>query len=195
MGGDLIAMAPLLQMRDIRKSFLGVEVLHGVSLDCEAGEIHAVVGENGAGKSTLMKVLAGVYPPDGGEVALEGEPVHFSHPVQAQAAGVAIIFQEFNLLPDRTVAENVYVGREPVRRGVVDRRAMEQRTAELLEEVGEVSFGPGTLVRRLSTAQQQVVEIVKALSLDARLLVLDEPTAALAEHEVEVLFALLKRLR
>jgi ribose transport system ATP-binding protein len=188
-------MAPLLEMRDIRKSFLGVEVLHGVGLDCNAGEIHAVVGENGAGKSTLMKVLAGVYAPDSGEIRIGGEPVTFSHPVQAQAAGVAIIFQEFNLLPHRTVAENVFVNREPTRRGIVDIKAMERRTAELLEEVGEVSFGPRTLVRNLSTAQQQVVEIVKALSLDARLLVLDEPTAALAEHEVEVLFTLLRRLR
>jgi ribose transport system ATP-binding protein len=188
-------MAPLLEMRGIRKSFLGVEVLHGVDLDCNPGEIHAVVGENGAGKSTLMKVLAGVYHPDGGEVLIGGEPVHFSHPVQAQAAGVATIFQEFNLLPDRTVAENVFVNREPTRRGVVDIRAMERRTDELLHEVGEVSFGPRTLVRQLSTAQQQVVEIVKALSLDARLLVLDEPTAALAEHEVEILFTLLRRLR
>jgi ribose transport system ATP-binding protein len=188
-------MAPLLEMRDIRKSFLGVEVLHGVSLDCNAGEIHAVVGENGAGKSTLMKVLAGVYTPDAGQVLIEGEPVSFSHPVQAQGAGVAIIFQEFNLLPDRTVAENVFVNREPTRRGLVDIKAMERRTDELLEEVGEVGFGPRTLVRNLSTAQQQVVEIVKALSLNARLLVLDEPTAALAEHEVEVLFTLLRRLR
>jgi ribose transport system ATP-binding protein len=188
-------MAPLLEMRDIRKSFLGVEVLHGVSLDCNAGEIHAVVGENGAGKSTLMKVLAGVYAPDAGQVLIEGEPVSFSHPVQAQGAGVAIIFQEFNLLPDRTVAENVFVNREPTRRGLVDIKAMERRTDELLEEVGEVGFGPRTLVRNLSTGQQQVVEIVKALSLNARLLVLDEPTAALAEHEVEVLFTLLRRLR
>jgi ribose transport system ATP-binding protein len=188
-------MAPLLEMRDIRKSFLGVEVLHGVGLECEKGEIHAVVGENGAGKSTLMKVLAGVHSPDGGTVKIDGEEVHFSHPVQAQAAGVAIIFQEFNLLPDRTVAENVFVNREPTKRGVVDIRAMERRTDELLHEVGEVSFGPRTLVRNLSTAQQQVVEIVKALSLDARILVLDEPTAALAEHEVEVLFTLLRRLR
>src|ERR687894_1954503 len=188
-------MAPLLEMRDIRKSFLGVEVLHGVGLDCEPGEIHAVVGENGAGKSTLMKVLAGVHPPDGGEVKIDGQEVHFSHPVQAQAAGVAIIFQEFNLLPDRTVAENVFVNREPTKRGVVDIRAMERRTDELLHEVGEVSFGPRTLVRNLSTAQQQIVEIVKAMSLDAKLLVLDEPTAALAEHEVEVLFTLLRRLR
>jgi ribose transport system ATP-binding protein len=188
-------MAPLLEMRDIRKSFLGVEVLHGVDLDCQAGEIHAVVGENGAGKSTLMKVLAGVYTPDSGEVLIGGEPVSFHHPVQAQGAGVAIIFQEFNLLPHRTVAENVFVNREPTRRGIVDIKAMERHTEELLEEVGEVSFGPRTLVRNLSTAQQQVVEIVKALSLDARLLVLDEPTAALAEHEVEVLFTLLRRLR
>jgi ribose transport system ATP-binding protein len=188
-------MAPLLEMRDIRKSFLGVEVLHGVGLDCNPGEIHAVVGENGAGKSTLMKVLAGVHSPDSGEVLIKGQPVHFSHPVQAQGAGVAIIYQEFNLLPDRTVAENVFVNREPTRRGLVDIRAMERRTDDLLEEVGEVSFGPRTLVRNLSTAQQQVVEIVKALSLDARILVLDEPTAALAEHEVEVLFTLLRRLR
>jgi ribose transport system ATP-binding protein len=188
-------MAPLLEMRDIRKSFLGVEVLHGVSLDCNAGEILAVVGENGAGKSTLMKVLAGVHAPDGGEVLIDGEVQSFHHPVQAQAAGVAIIFQEFNLLPDRSVAANVFVNREPTRRGIVDARAMERRTAELLEEVGEVSFRPSTLVGRLSTAQQQVVEIVKALSLDARLLVLDEPTAALAEAEVEVLFTLLRRLR
>src|ERR687897_1450134 len=188
-------MAPLLAMKDIRKSFLGVEVLHCVRLECEAGEIHAVMGENGAGKSTLMKVLAGVYPADGGTIELEGEQVSFSHPVQAQGAGVAIIFQEFNLLPDRTVAENVFVNREPTKRGVVDIRAMERRTDELLHEVGEVSFGPRTLVRNLSTAQQQVVEIVKALSLDARILVLDEPTAALAEHEVAVLFTLLRRLR
>src|SRR5918992_496140 len=188
-------MPELLEMRGIAKSFVGVEVLHGVDLDLATGEIHAVVGENGAGKSTLMKVLAGVHHPDSGEVVIDGQPVHFSHPVQAQAAGVAIIYQEFNLLPDRTVAENVFVNREPTRRGLVDIRAMERRTDELLHEVGEVSFGPRTLVRNLSTAQQQVVEIVKALSLDARILVLDEPTAALAEHEVEVLFTLLRRLR
>src|ERR671915_1582788 len=188
-------MPELLEMRGIAKSFVGVEVLHDVDLDLSAGEIHAVVGENGAGKSTLMKVLAGVYHADGGEVAIEGSPVHFSHPVQAQAAGVAIIFQEFNLLPDRTVAENVFVGREQIRRGVVDRRGMERATRGLLEDLGVTSFGPRTLVRRLSVAQQQVVEIVKARSLDARILVLDEPTAALAEHEVELLFTLVRRLQ
>jgi ABC-type sugar transport system ATPase subunit len=187
--------APLLQMQGIRKSFVGVEVLHGVDLELKAGEIHAIVGENGAGKSTLVKVLAGVHPPDEGTIRIDGEPVTFHHPYAAQAAGVGIVYQEFNLLPDRTVAENVFVGREPVKRGIVDRRGMERATAALLEEVGETSFGPRTLVRRLSVAQQQVVEVVKARSLDARILVLDEPTAALADHEVELLFTLVRRLQ
>jgi ribose transport system ATP-binding protein len=186
---------PLLQMRGITKSFVGVEVLHGVDLDLRAGEVHAVVGENGAGKSTLMKVLAGVHAPDAGTIHIDGDEVAFTHPHAAQAAGVGIIYQEFNLLPDRSVAENVFVGREPMRRGVVDRRAMERDTGALLEDLGETSFGPRTLVRQLSVAQQQVVEIVKARSLDARILVLDEPTAALAEHEVELLFALVRRLQ
>ena len=188
-------MPELLRMEGIRKSFVGVEVLHGVDLDLQAGEIHAIVGENGAGKSTLMKVLAGVHPPDSGTIRIDGQEVTFHHPHAAQAAGVGIVYQEFNLLPDRSVAENVFVGREPVRRGVVDRRSMERATAALLEEVGETSFGPRTLVRRLSVAQQQVVEIVKARSLDARILVLDEPTAALAESEVELLFRLVRRLQ
>ncbi len=187
--------APLLQMQGIRKSFVGVEVLHGVDLELKAGEIHAIVGENGAGKSTLVKVLAGVHPPDEGTIHIDGEPVSFHHPYAAQAAGVGIVYQEFNLLPDRTVAENVFVGREPVKRGIVDRRGMERATAGLLEEVGETSFGPRTLVRRLSVAQRQVVEVVKARSLDARILVLDEPTAALADHEVELLFTLVRRLQ
>jgi ABC-type sugar transport system ATPase subunit len=189
------AAAPLLEMRDITKSFVGVEVLHGVDIDLNAGEVHAVVGENGAGKSTLMKVLAGVHSPDRGTMRIDGQEVSFAHPHAAQAAGVGIIYQEFNLLPERTVAENVFVGREPVQRGVVDRRAMERATGALLEDLGETSFAPRTLVRHLSVAQQQVVEIVKARSLDARILVLDEPTAALAEHEVELLFALVRRLQ
>jgi ribose transport system ATP-binding protein len=189
------AATPLLEMRDIAKSFVGVEVLHGVDLTLEAGEIHAIVGENGAGKSTLMKVLAGVYQPDRGSIRIGGAEQTFTHPHAAQAAGVGIVYQEFNLLPERNVAENVFVGREPVKRGIVDRRAMERATAALLEEVGEASFGPRTPVRRLSVAQQQVVEIIKARSLDARILVLDEPTAALAENEVELLFTLVRRLQ
>jgi ribose transport system ATP-binding protein len=185
----------MLEMRDIAKSFVGVEVLHGVDLDLRPGEIHAIVGENGAGKSTLMKILAGVYAPDRGSIRIDGAEQSFTHPHAAQAAGVGIVYQEFNLLPDRNVAENVFVGREPVKRGIVDRRTMERETVALLEEVGESSFGPRTPVRRLSVAQQQVVEIIKARSLDARILVLDEPTAALAENEVELLFTLVRRLQ
>ncbi|HEY8546064.1 MAG TPA: sugar ABC transporter ATP-binding protein [Acidimicrobiales bacterium] len=187
--------APLLEMRGITKAFLGSVVLSEVDLTCAAGEVHAVVGENGAGKSTLMKVLAGAYPPDAGEVLIDGEPRSFHHPVQAQAAGVAIIYQEFNLLPERTVAENVFVGREPARFGVVDRRRMEADTARLLDELGERSFSPRSRVGDLSVAQQQVVEVVKARSLDARILVMDEPTASLADEEASALLDLVRRLR
>jgi ribose transport system ATP-binding protein len=185
----------LLQMQGIEKSFVGVQVLHGVDLDLRAGEVHAIVGENGAGKSTMMKILAGVYTPDGGTITIDGAEQHFAHPAQAQHAGVGIVYQEFNLLPDRNVAENVFVGREPRKAGIVDRRKMERETAALLEEVGETSFNPRTPVRWLSVAQQQVVEIIKARSLNARILVLDEPTAALADNEVELLFTLVRRLQ
>ncbi|WP_075741761.1 MULTISPECIES: sugar ABC transporter ATP-binding protein [Actinoalloteichus] len=188
-------------MRGISKSFVGVPVLTEVDLELRAGEVHAVVGENGAGKSTLMKVLAGVHEPEAGTVRIDGEQVSFAHPVEAQAAGVAIIYQELTLLADRTVAENVFLGREPRRggllgriTGVVDRRAMADRTAALLADIGEMSIDPHTPVRRLSVAQQQVVEIVKALAGDARIVVMDEPTAALADHEVELLYSLVRRL-
>ncbi|MEU3733869.1 sugar ABC transporter ATP-binding protein [Streptomyces sp. NPDC033538] len=185
----------MLTMSSVSKSFLGARVLHGVSLDLEPGEVHALVGENGAGKSTLMKVLAGEYIPDEGTITLDGTPRAFSHPVQAQAAGIALIHQEFALLPHRTVAENVFLGREPVRRGLVDRRAMERRTAELLAELDETEIDPRMQVRELSVARQQTVEIVKALAAsDVRVLVMDEPTAPLADHEVERLYALIRRL-
>src|SRR3954447_24763644 len=190
-----MADQPLLQMQGIKKSFVGVPVLHGVDLDLQAGEVHAIVGENGAGQSTLMKILAGVYTPDEGSITIEGADQHFAHPAQAQGAGVGIVYQEFNLLPERNVAENVFVGREPTKGGFVDRKRMERETAALLEEVGESSFGPRTPVRWLSVAQQQVVEIIKARSLNARILVLDEPTAALADNEVELLFTLVRRLQ
>src|SRR5918996_1407625 len=156
---------PLLQLRGITKAFLGTVVLDDV------------------------------HPPDGGEVVIAGEHRTFHHPVQAQAAGVAIIYQEFNLLPERTVAENVWVGREPGRFGLVDRGRMAADTQRLLDDLGERSFGPRDRVGALSVAQQQVVEVVKALSLDARILVLDEPTAALADEEVESLLGLVRRLR
>ncbi|MBC6462689.1 sugar ABC transporter ATP-binding protein [Actinomadura sp. HBU206391] len=184
----------MLTMTGISKSFFGVPVLADVDLALAAGEVHAVVGENGAGKSTLMKVLAGVHVPDAGTIEIDGHPVTFGHPARAQAAGVGTIYQELTLLPERTVAENVFLGREPTRRGLIDRAAMDGRTAQLLGELGEDSFGPRTPVRTLSIAQQQVIEIVKALATDARILIMDEPTAALAGHEVELLYALVRRL-
>ncbi len=185
----------VLRMTGIGKSFLGIRVLRGIDLSATAGEVHAVVGENGAGKSTLMKILAGVHQPDEGTVEIGGQIRSFAHPVEAQRAGVAIIYQEFNLLPERSVADNVFLGREPTRRGLVDRAAMDEATSRLLDELDEHSFGPRHLVKDLSVAQQQVVEIVKALSVDARIVVMDEPTAALAEHEVDLLYRLIRRLQ
>ncbi|MCC8245620.1 sugar ABC transporter ATP-binding protein [Saccharothrix luteola] len=189
-GGDVVV-----RLTGITKSFLGVPVLRGVDLELRAGEVHALMGENGAGKSTLLKVLAGVHRPDSGQVEVNGEPVVFTTPRDAQGAGIAIIHQEFNLLEHRTVAENVYLGREPVRRGQVDRRKMEADTKGLLDWLGEDGVDPAETVNRLSVAQKQVVEIVKALSTDAKVLAMDEPTAALADHEVELLYGLVDRLR
>ncbi|MFE2726156.1 sugar ABC transporter ATP-binding protein [Kitasatospora sp. NPDC059327] len=185
----------LIALEDISKSFLGVPVLRGVGLELRAGEVHALMGENGAGKSTLLKVLAGVHRPDAGRVLVRGEETSFAGPRDAEAAGIAIIHQELNLLPHRTVAENVFLGREPVRRGRVDRRALEAETHRLLRWLGTEDIAPDTEVSRLSVAQRQVVEIVKALSTDAKVLAMDEPTAALADHEVELLYALVNRLR
>ena len=187
--------SPLLAVRGVGKSFLGVRVLAGVDLEVRPGEVHAVVGENGAGKSTLMKVVSGVYAPDEGTVELDGEPRAFHGPRDAQRAGIGIVHQDFTLLPERTVAENVYLGHEPVRRGFVDRTAMLRGTAALLASIGAGSLPADARVGLLGVAQQQVVEIVKALAHDVRLLILDEPTAALAEHEVEQLYALVRRLQ
>ncbi|WAC99167.1 sugar ABC transporter ATP-binding protein [Streptomyces sp. NA13] len=184
----------MLTMQSVSKSFLGVRVLHDVDLDLRAGEVHALVGENGAGKSTLMKILAGEHVPDGGRLTLDGTPRSFTHPAQAQAAGIGVIHQEFALLEHRTVAENVFLGREPGRFGLVDRRTMERRTAELLGEIDETGITPRTPVHTLSVARRQTVEIVKALASDVRVLVMDEPTAPLAEHEVTRLAALVRRL-
>jgi ABC-type sugar transport system ATPase subunit len=185
----------LLELSEVSKSFFGVRVLHEVGLSLEAGEVHAVVGENGAGKSTLMKIASGAYQPDAGAIRLAGQAVSFRGPRDAQAAGIGIIHQEFNLLPERTVAQNVFLGHEPSRRGFVDHKAMHRRTAELLASIGADDLAPDLVVGRMGVAQQQIVEIVKALALDARVLIMDEPTAALADHEVQVLYALVRRLQ
>ncbi|WP_370326057.1 sugar ABC transporter ATP-binding protein [Euzebya sp.] len=197
-GTPAVAGAPLVRMTGIVKSFFGVDVLHGVDMDVRAGEVHALVGENGAGKSTLMKVLAGVHQPDAGTVELDGRPVRFHHPLEAQQAGVTTVYQEFNLLPERTVAENVFLGREPRRRlGLVDTARMRRDTAALLTDLGIDGgvLAPHRRVASLSVAQQQVVEIVKAMSFDARIICMDEPTAALAGAEVELLYRLVRTLQ
>lgn len=177
------------------KSFGAVRALRGVSLRLYAGEAHALAGENGAGKSTLIKALAGVHRPDTGKVLLDGEPVEFHGPADARDAGVAVIYQEPTLFPDLSVAENIFMGRQPRRRlGRVDRRAIKQATAELFARLG-VDLDPDQPARGLSIADQQLVEIAKALSLDARVLIMDEPTAALTGSEVARLFGVVKTLR
>jgi ABC-type sugar transport system ATPase subunit len=187
---------PLLEMRGISKDFLGVRVLNEVDFECGAGEVHAIVGENGAGKSTLMKILVGAYRPTEGEIRIAGELADFRHPLDGQQAGVAIIYQEFNLLPDRTVAENIFLGRELRHGALLDRRGMEGRAEALLAELApEEPIAPGELVGTLPVARQQTVEIAKALSLDSRIMIMDEPTAPLAAHEVELLFAQVRRLK
>jgi ribose transport system ATP-binding protein len=189
------ASSPVLTVTGLSKSFFGVPVLEDVDLRLHAGEVHGLVGENGAGKSTLMKVLAGVHDRDAGTVEIGGTPVEFHHPTQAHVAGLSTVFQEFNLLPDRTVAENVFLGREPRRGLLVDRRAMNTMTSSLLEDLGITSIPPTTTVSSLSVAQQQIVEIAKAISYDARIISMDEPTAALAGPEVDLLYAIIHRLR
>ncbi|RXT56095.1 sugar ABC transporter ATP-binding protein [Bosea sp. Tri-44] len=188
------ASAPVLSMRRIGKSFTGVRALDDVSLDCHACEVHAICGENGAGKSTLMKVLGGVYRPDEGDILLGGQPVAFRHPVEARRAGISIIHQELSLLPERSVADNIFLGLEPTRSGLLDRAAMQQGARKLLERVG-ARVHPDALVKSLSIAEQQLVEIAKALALDARIIVMDEPTAALDERDAGRLLELVGTLR
>ncbi|MCB8984168.1 MAG: sugar ABC transporter ATP-binding protein [Ardenticatenaceae bacterium] len=189
------AEEPILEVRSITKRFPGVVALDNVSAQFYPGKVHAVVGENGAGKSTLMKILVGAYIPDEGEILFQGQPIHFSHPREAQEAGISIIYQEFNLLPERTVAQNIFLGREPTRYGLIDQRQLRRRTRDVLKQVGaEDMISPDAEVKSLSIAEQQLVEIAKALSFDSKVLIMDEPTAALATHEVEILTRLIHKL-
>jgi ribose transport system ATP-binding protein len=186
---------PLLRMTGIAKAFSGVTVLDDVDFELRAGETHALLGGNGAGKSTLMKILEGVYGLDRGTVEVDGAPVELGGPQAARRHGVAMIFQEFSLVPTLTVAQNIYLTRETrTRAGLLDDRALEHQAAEMLAEL-EVDIDPHTEVRRLSAAGMQLVEIAKALSQDARILIMDEPTASLAAGEVEALFRIIDRLK
>ena len=186
---------PTLALANVSKSFGAVRALQDVTLELHAGEVHGLAGENGAGKSTVVKTLAGVHRPDSGALLLDGEPVVFPGPADAQRAGVAVIYQEPMLFPDLSVAENIFMGRQPRGRlGRIDRRAMHAATAELFQQLG-VTMDPRRPAHGLSIADQQVVEIAKALSRNARVLVMDEPTAALTGQEVTRLFAVTRTLR
>jgi len=184
----------LLEMRGIVKSFPGVRALRGVDLTLAGGEVLALLGENGAGKSTLMRILGGAQQPDSGTIRLSGREVDLRTPHDAQRAGVAVIYQEFNLVPALTAAENIFLGRELSRFGFVARREQKRRARELFRRIG-AEIHPDALCRDLSIAQQQMVEIAKALAFEARILVMDEPSAALTVHEVERLYAIIRDLK
>lgn len=189
-------MESILKMEGISKRFLGVVALQDVDFELFPGEIHALVGENGAGKSTLMKVLMGIHHPDSGRILFKGQPFQAKSPKDAQQHGISMIFQEFNLMPDLTVAENIFAARElrKARNLLIDDRRMNQKTQELLDSLS-LSFSPTQKISSLSVAEMQMVEIAKALLYNSDVLVLDEPTSALAEHEVNKLFDILRRLR
>jgi len=186
---------PLLEMKDVHKSFYGVRALEGVSFGLERGEVVGLLGENGAGKSTLMKILAGVHRADGGEIRWEGRPVAFHAVQESQRAGISLIFQELNNCPNLQAVDNLFLGRELHRRGgLLDYPAMRRRARELFRRLGvEVSLD--VEVRRLSTALQQMIEIGKALLTEVKLLVMDEPTSSLTDRETEQLFRVIRELK
>jgi ribose transport system ATP-binding protein len=189
--------SPFLQLQAIVKRFPGVLALNNVGLDVVPGEVHALLGENGAGKSTLIKVISGVYRPDAGTIQIDGRPVDIRTPHDAQALGISTIYQEFTLAPDMTVAENIFLGREPLRvraLSIVDRKALIRQTRDVLGSL-DLQIDPEATVKHLGVAQQQMVEIAKALSLDARLIIMDEPTATLTSHEIDRLFEAIARLK
>jgi ribose transport system ATP-binding protein len=182
---------PLLEMRGVVKTFGGAQALRGVDFDLKRGEVHALLGENGAGKSTLMNVLSGVIAPDAGEMSIDGQPVRFAGPRAAQAAGVAMVFQELDLVPSLDVTANLFLGRELTKAGVLDRATMRRQARERLAAVAD-DLDVDRLVANLSVGRRQIVAIAKALTYASKILVMDEPTAALTAAEVERLFAVMR---
>ena len=186
----------LLTMRNIHKRFPGVKALDAVDFSLRAGEVHALLGENGAGKSTLMKLLTGVYRMDEGSIELEGKPAHITKALEAQELGISIIYQEFNLFPHLTVSENLFIRREPkkITKWIIDEKVQHDMTVQMLNRV-HLDIDPTRRVDTLSVAQQQMLEIAKALSLNAKVMIMDEPTSALTEAEIENLFRLIRELK
>ncbi|PJI93923.1 monosaccharide ABC transporter ATP-binding protein (CUT2 family) [Luteimicrobium subarcticum] len=185
---------PVLEVSGLDKSFAGVHALRGVDFSVLPGEVHALIGENGAGKSTLIKVMTGVYEPDAGEVRFRGEPVAFATPLAAQEAGISTIYQEINLVPMMSVARNLFLGREPQRFGLIDSARMKREAREVLAEYG-VHVNPSRPLRSLGLGAQQMVAIARAVQLDARVVIMDEPTSSLEQREVETLFEVISRLK
>lgn len=192
MSGQM-GIAPILKITNLSKSFGPIRALRAVDFELRRGEIHALAGENGAGKSTLMNVIDGILAPDSGEIELDGKPVTIKSPAMAQRLGIGLVHQEIALCPDVTVAENIFMSVTNTSRALlVDYRALERKSAEILRQLGDIN--PTALVRTLSISQQQLVEIAKALTLDCRVLILDEPTAALTEREAQILFGIMRNL-
>ena len=183
----------LLQMKNIHKSFPGVNALQGVDFELFPGEVHALLGENGAGKSTLIKVLGGIYIAEEGEIFIEGQNVVIDGVNASHANGISIIHQELVLVPHMTVAENIFLGREPGKGGFIDHETMEREAGTLLDDY-HMSISPGAFVKDLTIAQQQMVEIVKAISYRSKILVMDEPTSSISDKEVEFLFQTMRML-
>ena len=189
-----MAEKPILQAKGITKTFPGVLALSNVDFDLYPGEVHVLLGENGAGKSTLMKVLAGAYPSDSGTIVLNGQEIRLVNPRQAQKLGIGIIYQEFNLVPYMSVAQNIFQGRFPHRWGLLDQSRMHAESRKLLDSLN-MGIDTRAKVVDLGVAQQQMVEVAKALSVQSRILIMDEPTAALTDREIEQLFAAIHRLK
>jgi len=187
-------MSKLLDIRRISKSFPGVKALDEVSVDLEAGEVHVVVGENGAGKSTLMKLLSGVYGPNEGEILIDGAPIRKNSPKIAEQLGIAMIYQELTLVSELSVADNIFLGHEITKGIFLDRAEMRRRTEGLLASIG-IGVSPDTILKNLSIASQQMIEIAKALSKNARIIVFDEPTSSLTTAEIKELFAIIATLK
>ena len=187
-------MSVLLEMRGIRKSFYGNEVLHSVDLTLEAGTVLALMGENGAGKSTMMNILVGIHKRDGGTIRIDGQEVNIESPHDAQKLGIAMIHQELSSVVEMSVAENIYLGREPVKNGFIDYRKMYQDTEELLKNLN-INLNPKTKMGKLRVADQQLVEIAKAVSQNARILIMDEPTSSITDREVENLYGIIRDLK